>query len=684
MHKWWASVLFFTTAVVVLRLDALRCTAEVISAPARQESKRGQACPAELPMSPASAAPPAQRSAALGAPPADGDEAAAEELSVRGALALCGLWSKPLIGLAEGCPVKARVWRMPVEPGCEWPEMAELPRLRGTANVGIAMSGGGLRACMQDLGVVMALHDQGLLGRARYISGNSGGSWFTAALGFLPQDRSLEVFLVPGVLPASALSMEVLGDLPQGSFARVASEPVVASGGPPAWLEDQFSQGGARGYLDAFAADMAQRFLAPFGLFKPRSVISTEPGTEGHRRAVEAVGHAGVQVTPARGDMPFPILNAAIRSEVAGWLPLEFTPLYAGTPVRLRGPDGHEGGGAVEAPAKRVCGLRIFSSRLDIRQGSLRRSPRAISTWNLRDSRTRSEAFAAGCPAPDALEQGGSAVGDGEEVGVSPEHFLPLPFAMGASSNVRPLLRQRWPESDLLPEGQRKDPVMQLWSPADIRSGRGGLKQVLGESADRGGIDRSAEVCFVHIFRSVSFQDSALLTCTNNSQPSLLNSPLRAFVYYPCFKTLQVSHPWKVSAPCGDHSLCKTAPEAQELKDRTRKPRSGYTAPDARRLQDSLRSAVARCRLRTATRATTTACWPCCGDAWTAPSSRPQRDEGRVPVASRHPCRLVSTSHGTPVVGPQRGRRESGGGESKNTGDDEKPSCLASSPPLRS
>jgi len=365
---------------------------------------------------------------------------------VRGALALCGLWSKPLIGLAEGCPVKARVWCMPVAPGCEWPELAELPRLRGTANVGIAMSGGGLRACMQDLGVVMALHDQGLLGRARYISGNSGGSWFTAALGFLPEDRSLEAFLAPGLLPPSALSMKVLGDLPQGSFARVASEPVVASGGPPAWLEDQFSQGGARGYLDAFAADMARRFLAPFGLFKPRSVISTEPGTEGHRRALEAVGHADVQVTPARGDMPFPILNAAIRSEVAGWLPLEFTPLYAGTPVRLRGPDGHEGGGAVEA-------------------------------------------FAAGCPAPHALEQGGSAVGDGEEVVVSPEHFLPLPFAMGASSNVRPLLRQRWPESDLLPEGQRKDPVMQLWSPADIRSGRGGLKQVAdGYASDNNGL----------------------------------------------------------------------------------------------------------------------------------------------------------------------------------------------------
>ena len=78
--------------------------------------------------------------------------------------------------------VSAIVWALPDDlSNFVHPELREdLPVgrwLKSRKNLGISMSGGGMRAATCALGWLRALNNLGVLNKARYISCNSGGSW---------------------------------------------------------------------------------------------------------------------------------------------------------------------------------------------------------------------------------------------------------------------------------------------------------------------------------------------------------------------------------------------------------------------------------------------------------------------------------------------------------------------------
>jgi len=347
--------------------------------------------------------------------------------------------------------VKARVWRFPPEDGAH-PEMRELD-LGHTANVGVAISGGGVRATCEGLGALWLLHAKGLLPRVRYISSVSGGSWLSGPLCFLPDSCSLDDFLAPGPLPPESLTMERLAELPPGSMVKACAEadPSEAFAGTLA-LEACFPEC-TRGYLRAWNQSVTQAYLAPFGLFREGTVMSTPVGTAGHRRAQEAVSAAGVGVLPMRAGAPFPILNAASLLGPApkreAWTPLEFTPLYVGTPVRAGGgvTGGSLGGGVVEA-------------------------------------------FAADSSAPHR-SLGGHWDAEGcQEVEVRPARFLPLAFAVGSGSALgHQILRARSPCLEDCTGG----PGLEEWSLDIAGSGCGGGCCGCGRVvvADGGAVDNS-------------------------------------------------------------------------------------------------------------------------------------------------------------------------------------------------
>lgn len=62
-------------------------------------------------------------------------------------------------------------------------------------NVGLCFSGGGSVAMISALGQLRALHEMGVLGKARAISTVSGGSWALVPFTYLPDDISDETFL---------------------------------------------------------------------------------------------------------------------------------------------------------------------------------------------------------------------------------------------------------------------------------------------------------------------------------------------------------------------------------------------------------------------------------------------------------------------------------------------------------
>jgi len=80
----------------------------------------------------------------------------------------------------------AMVWSIPFNSSYVYPEMRpDLPvgkLLRSRPNLGICMSGGGMRAATCALGWYRALNHLNLLQKARFLSGNSGATWTSLPL----------------------------------------------------------------------------------------------------------------------------------------------------------------------------------------------------------------------------------------------------------------------------------------------------------------------------------------------------------------------------------------------------------------------------------------------------------------------------------------------------------------------
>lgn len=96
----------------------------------------------------------------------------------------------------------------------------------------IAPITGGFRAVTLALGYVRALHMMNLTQQARFLSSNSGGSWFNAAFSY-QSVMPVNTFLGPYV-PPQDLSMGALGNTSkgaQGAFATTISEGSILAKG---------------------------------------------------------------------------------------------------------------------------------------------------------------------------------------------------------------------------------------------------------------------------------------------------------------------------------------------------------------------------------------------------------------------------------------------------------------------
>lgn len=88
-----------------------------------------------------------------------------------------------------------KAWRSPRSPTDRWPEDDFMPE---SVSLGICLSGGGSRAYTAAMGSLRALHDMGVLGKAKYLSGVSGGGWATSVYTYVQSSEdelSDEAFL---------------------------------------------------------------------------------------------------------------------------------------------------------------------------------------------------------------------------------------------------------------------------------------------------------------------------------------------------------------------------------------------------------------------------------------------------------------------------------------------------------
>ena len=264
------------------------------------------------------------------------------------------------------------------------PEVELLPELLNKADLGIAVSGGGCRAAVATLGQFRALKLLGLLDRARYISSNSGGSWFSGPFVFarpelVPADnehphaaglRALSqgdydrVFLGETIAPAK-LTRDQLDAEPEGSFIRVVTKIDMR-------MSAIFGGNGSQ----TFPHVVGGAFLKPFGLAQPdKSFTWSRAHFDRHIAPHNAGALTKDDFYFAAPGRPFLIMNEALAySNRTSWLdkagftilgglwpsrvpdwkaywPVESTALYTGMrPVAPKG-EGYSVLRSLEKPA---------------------------------------------------------------------------------------------------------------------------------------------------------------------------------------------------------------------------------------------------------------------------------------------------------------------------------------------
>ncbi|KAG2482946.1 hypothetical protein HYH03_018171 [Edaphochlamys debaryana] len=256
-----------------------------------------------------------------------------------------------------------------------FPELSDpdfaLPALGARADLAVCLSGGGFRATSLGLGWLRALHQLGVLGRAKYLCACSGSSWLSAPLVFQTQVDT-GTFLGP-CLPPEACSLEALkqvGDK-RSSYAAAASDatPLLEYlGGHARDLREYdlasldalalLEADGVQKLLGSLGREwsdaMAWSFLAPFGLGEVDGSTTGAAGTQGGvetRLAARgaAVGRGTAYL--ARPEMPYLVVSQVVMlpKDPQRYYPLEWTPMYSGVPVHFPGTSPPLGGGWVEA-----------------------------------------------------------------------------------------------------------------------------------------------------------------------------------------------------------------------------------------------------------------------------------------------------------------------------------------------
>ncbi|WIA35178.1 hypothetical protein OEZ86_003644 [Tetradesmus obliquus] len=268
-----------------------------------------------------------------------------------------------------------------------------MPLLQRKPNLGICVSGGGMRATTLALGWVRALWQMGVLQQARYIASNSGGSWFNGAMSYTqvgtgPGCAAAAAAVAAAAVAAPAVALTcAAGIMHCGdscfsgamSYTQVPLKQFFGPYIPPQQLDTSAAQTLSPGsygeavdkaapvmeilretLLDlatrgervrAWSDAIGEAFLDPFAVGAARSSVTTL-GTRG--RMHERVSQQAPSIpflTAGTQDRPFPIIlgSLILQNNPRKFFPFEFSPLYYGMPpLQLDTQPVALGGGMVE------------------------------------------------------------------------------------------------------------------------------------------------------------------------------------------------------------------------------------------------------------------------------------------------------------------------------------------------
>ncbi|KAK3281430.1 hypothetical protein CYMTET_10780 [Cymbomonas tetramitiformis] len=114
----------------------------------------------------------------------------------------------------------------------KWPEL-ERENIATKPSVGLAFSGGGSRSFIASLGYLRGLVDLGLLNKARYITGVSGGSWAVSTLAYYKRggtgQAKNDAELLGDVVAPESITWQGLSEMPTTCARKVVQKSIYAA-----------------------------------------------------------------------------------------------------------------------------------------------------------------------------------------------------------------------------------------------------------------------------------------------------------------------------------------------------------------------------------------------------------------------------------------------------------------------
>lgn len=228
----------------------------------------------------------------------------------------------------------ARVWQSagdnPVP--SDFPELAD-ENVMSRPNTGIAFTGGGSRSYLASTGYMAALHELGLVENIRYISGISGGSWFTLSYTFSQEDVD-DSILLGTITDPGDFTTEGLKAMDPQCMRRVTSGNYV-----PSMLEEMKTDHVGAG--EAWVNALQRVYLDPLGIPALTPVAWSEAHLDNIRSRNPALQDRAF-LLPVHASRPFPLVGSTLVGPDEGapytvgdsanrnFSMLEMSPLYTG------------------------------------------------------------------------------------------------------------------------------------------------------------------------------------------------------------------------------------------------------------------------------------------------------------------------------------------------------------------
>jgi len=238
---------------------------------------------------------------------------------------------------AVGTGLKCRIWK---DQEFWWPEWED-ELIQSKKNIGLALSGGGMRACSASVGWLCALHKLKVLAQIKYISSISGGSWTSAPLTFStsPIDDFLGGFIEPE--DCTKEKIEHWNNTADSHASALKNANFIHSA-ISEFFDNLPKTVSGKHQVDWWSEACGDTFLTSHGI--KCSANSSLPRMHGKDREMQSALHNQLlqmefddfkyYCTRPMDTIPYPIINGSIL--VGGnraAIPVEFTPLYYGTPV---------------------------------------------------------------------------------------------------------------------------------------------------------------------------------------------------------------------------------------------------------------------------------------------------------------------------------------------------------------